>query len=181
MDDIGKSNMSFFEIDEMIVKKSIALYDQELSEMTQNFENLVTHCFAHGKRIYEQLDRLCEASAVRLPELARKIHMLKIELPEHVDEEIAKERMKTYMENEAQRLAQAIRSEQPRSTLIKKGAAVSQAVFCLIRCFAKPPSRSRSLRLIWTCKTAITVPGKTPFPQIQALKNLLCILRSFYH
>lgn len=58
-----------------------------------------------------------------------KVHMLKIELPERVDEEIARERMKTYVEGEAKRLAQAIRSEQPRSILLKKaGGSVASRV-----------------------------------------------------
>lgn len=131
MDDLVQKRYDrFFEIDAMIendlnvLQKNIALYEQELSEVNRNFQNLITHCYAHGERIYGQLRRLAESSAVRLTELARKVHMLKIELPEQVDEKIAKERMKTYVETEAEKLAQAIRSQQPRSALIKKAGTI---------------------------------------------------------
>lgn len=136
MDDLERKEYDrYYEIYEMIgndldiIQKQIALYEQELSEVNSNRKNLVTHCFAHGKRIYEQLNRISESSSIRLPELSRKLRMLRIELPEQVDEGIARERMASYVEGQASELASAVKaSAQPSSLAKKAAAAVSSRV-----------------------------------------------------
>lgn len=102
------------------LKNVIRACELRLEGVENSKKDLVQHCYYHGKRVFDEIEKVIENSSIRLEGHNRPIPMLKIEMEPLSEEKESKEKMRIYIEDCISQISKDIKSDVKNEEIQKK-------------------------------------------------------------
>lgn len=102
------------------LKSIIRACELRLEGVENNKRDLVQHCYFHGKRVFDEIEKVAENSAIKLDGHNRPIPMLKINMEPLSEEKESKEKVRLYLEDCISQISKDIKAEVKYEEIQKK-------------------------------------------------------------
>lgn len=102
------------------LKNIIRACELRLEGVENSKRDLIQHCYYHGVRVFDEIEKIAENSSIRLEGHSRSIPMLKIDMEPLSEEKESKEKIRLYIEDCISQISKDIKAEVKYEEIQKK-------------------------------------------------------------
>lgn len=102
-----------------ILNDLLKIYETRLANLERNKNDMVQQSYLHAVQVYEEIQKITEDSAIKLPGKARPVQMLKIEMLPLEEKHAGLEKMRSYIEYCINKVRDEIKRDKKREEIRK--------------------------------------------------------------